>query len=160
MKQAVTWRTGNDSHEANERVGRSCCVEDFGESLTQQQFTKDADLNVLAERFGLTGKPIPPASWDPDYFGDVSEVPDLRSALDLVNDAKNKFMALDPELRLRFDNDPAKLWTFIHDPLNRSAAIELGLLKEMPPAAAEGATAPLESPPKVSPNEDTGAKAQ
>jgi len=65
-------------------------------------------------------------------YGDFTNVPDLRTALDMVNDAKNRFMALPAKLRTRFDNDPANLWSFVNDPENADLAVTLGLLQKLP----------------------------
>lgn len=118
--------------EADHREGVAAATACEDESLTQQQFAQDCDLNVLALRFGLTGKPLPVEAIDPSYYGDLTEVPDLRTVLDLANDAKNKFMDLPSKLRTRFDNSPAKLWAFVNDPENADEAVRLGILKQMP----------------------------
>lgn len=132
------WRHQYDTNR-DEREALACTVQDFGESLTQQHFAEDADINVLAERFGLNRGPMPTVPIDPRFYGDLSDVPDLRTILDIANDAKNRFMALPADLRARFDNEPAKLWQFVNDPVNRAASIELGLLREAetPPTVAE-----------------------
>lgn len=131
--------------EADEKAGEACITIFEDESLTQQQFAEDCDLNVLAYRFGLSGKPLPVEAIDPSYYGDLSDVPDLRTALDLVNDAKNKFLELPSKLRNRFDNSPAKLWAFVNDPENADEAVRLGLLARFqdetpPPEPAEPGT--------------------
>lgn len=137
MKPYIKYRIAGD-READEREGALAATECKDESLTQQQFAEDCDLNVLAFRFGLVGKPLPVEALDPSYYGDVSDVPDLRAALDLVNDAKNRFMDLPAKLRERFDNQPSKLWSFVNDPDNADEAVRLGLLAkfqdETPPA--------------------------
>jgi len=143
MRHQIKYRLQNDA-EASEAAGDECITYCDDESLTQQQFADDCDLNVLAFRFGLTGKPLPIEAIDPSYYGDMSDVPDLRTALDLVNDAKNKFMDLPSKLRTRFDNSPAKLWAFVNDPENGPEAVRLGILKEMPTVQPE--TPPPEAP--------------
>lgn len=142
-QSAYKWRHQYDT-KRDEEEGLACTIKDFGESLTQQHFKDDADLNVLAERFGLDKGPLPNVPLDPRYYGDVSNVPDLRTVLDIARDAQNKFMELDADLRDRFDHDPAKLWRFVNDPLNRSASIELGLLQEV---KTEPQPAPVTPPP-------------
>lgn len=132
--------------EADEREGDLAATACEDEHLTQQQFAEDCDLNVLAHRFGLTGKPLPVEAIDPSYYGDMTNVPDLRTALDLVNDAKNKFMELPSKLRNRFDNSPGKLWAFVNDPDNAEECVRLGLLKRIEPTPTEevGITPPAE----------------
>lgn len=128
-KPRWVYRTHNDGVEADERIGQATGTVNDEPSLTQQQFKEDCDINVLAMRFGLTGKPVPQAMFDPAQFGDFSDVPDLRTALDLVNDAKNRFMDLPSALRYRFHNSPSELWDFVTNPENAEEAVRLGLLK-------------------------------
>jgi len=140
-KSRFKWRCAYDGTEEAEGLAAGTTCED--ESLTQQSFRDDADLNVLVRRFGIDKIPVPPMAQDPAYFGDFSNVPDLRTALDLVNDATNRFMELPPQLRAKFDNSPAKLWHFVNDPDNASEAVRLGLLATVQP----------ETPPPVVPGE-------
>lgn len=112
-------------------------------SLTNQQFVQDADINVLVKRFGLDKVAVPSLALDARYYGDVSEVPDLRTLLDIARDAENKFMELPADLRARFDNSPAQLWAFVNDPINEEASVKLGLLHRPPPEPA--VPAPVES---------------
>ena len=111
--------------------GRDSDLGDFGPSLTQQQFKDDADLNVMLERFKVTGNmPVPAAL--PQY-GDFSGVSDFRTALDTVRKAEGQFMALDAKLRARFGHDPQALLEFISDDKNREEAVKLGLVNPAAP---------------------------
>lgn len=133
MKTLLSWRHQYDTKRDQEE-GDACAYIEQHDSLTQQHFKDDADLNVIAQRFGLDKSPMPTAPFDPRMYGDFTNVPDLRTALDTVNDAKNRFMALPAKLRTRFDNDPAKLWDFVNDPENGAEAVRLGLLQSQPVA--------------------------
>jgi hypothetical protein len=128
--QKVKWRAQYDGSEieAGELSGIVCPEE----TLTQQQFREEADINTLVQRFGLDKIALPVAPFDPAHYGDFSDVPDLRTALDLVNDAKNRFMDLPPALRHRFHNSPGELWDFVNDPENGPEAVRLGLLAKAP----------------------------
>lgn len=99
-------------------------------SLAQQQFADDADINVLLERFKVTGQ-MPAAVSLPQY-GDFSSVMDFRTAQDALLKAKNAFMELPAKIRARFKNDPQELLEFVSDPKNRAEATELGLFKAAP----------------------------
>ncbi|WNK15122.1 MAG: internal scaffolding protein [Microvirus sp.] len=137
----IKWRQQYDTkRDAEERALTDIACQD--PSMTQQHFTEDADVNVIARRFGLdkTGVKLPIVPTDPRYYGDFSEPMDLRTALDRVRDAENRFMDLPAKLRARFNNKPAELWTFINDPDNGPEAIKLGLLKE--PKVPENKTPP------------------
>lgn len=136
----IEWRTANDGAATNERYGLMAATECKDPSLTQQHFTEDADVNTIARRFALDKGPMPHVPIDPRYYGDLSDVPDLRTALDLVRDAENRFMDLPPALRARFDNQPSRLWDWINDPFNADQAVALGLLKRPPEPPAPAPT--------------------
>lgn len=132
-----------------DHVGDSCATIFLDESLTQQSFTEDADINVLVKRFGLDNAKLPVAPIDPRYYGDFTDVPDLRTALDIVRDAENRFMDLPAALRARFDNQPGKLWDFVNDPVNAEACIQLGLLARQEPDPTSGLASEPPAPPKT-----------
>jgi phage internal scaffolding protein len=114
-------------------------------TLAQQQFKDETDINILAERFGLTGTmPMNPGT--PNY-GDFSEVFDFQTSMNAIVKARQDFMALPPKLRKRFDNDPQQLLLFMEDPANRSEAVALGLVNP-PPVPPQPAPAP--APPSAS----------
>lgn len=143
----IAWRAAYDS-ERDELEGQLAATTNNEPSLTQQSFKDDADINVLVRRFGLDNMPIPPYADDPSYYGDFTNVPDLRTALELVRDAENRFMDLDAKLRAKFDNNPAKLWHWINDPDNGPEAVRLGLLRAPePPAEKAGETPPAKDTP-------------
>jgi phage internal scaffolding protein len=95
-------------------------------SLAQQHMKDECDINVIVERFGVTGQ-LPQAPVSPQY-GDYSGVTDYHSALNAINATMDDFMALPAKLRVRFDHDPVKLLEFIENEANRSEAISLGLI--------------------------------
>lgn len=119
------------------------------DTVVQQQFKKEADINELVRRFGLLGK-VPEPVMDPAYYGDVADIPDLRTALDRIRDAEARFAALPSRVRARFHNQPAELFDFLNDASNRAEGVKLGLLTERkepaapvePPADGGGAPPP------------------
>nr|QJB18815.1 MAG: internal scaffolding protein [Microvirus sp.] len=131
--KAIDWRTQNEPVRSA-KIGAECATINEADSLTQQHFAESADINVLVQRFGLDKGPIPHVPFNPEYYGDFTDVPDLRTALDLVNDAKNRFMALPAKLRARFHNSPGELWHFVNDPENGEESVRLGLLQRQPVA--------------------------
>lgn len=146
------WRHQYDQmRDARERAHTDINCED--ESLTQQHFRDDADINVLAHRYGLDKGPMPNIPVDPAYYGDFTNVPDLRAALDMVHDAQERFMQLDPKLRARFHNQPGELWQFVNDPDNGEEAIRLGLLARPAEPAAPPPIAPAIATKQVAENQ-------
>lgn len=101
-------------------------------SLAQQHMRDECDINVIVERFGVTGQ-LPVTPLEPTY-GDFSGVGDYHSALNKIIATESDFMALPAALRARFNHDPMELVNFLFDEANRSEAIELGLIDGEPVA--------------------------
>jgi len=144
MKQRINWRDQNDL-ERDILEGELAATVNNEEPITQQQFRDAADINILVKRFGLEHAPIPVGAFDPSYYGDFTDVPDLRTAMDRLNDARDKFMSLPPKLRARFNNNLAQLWDFVNDPENAEEAVRLGLFVQLQ----------SETPPAVEPEQGT-----
>lgn len=143
----MKWNNGYDDklREAAKAHSRIECLD---ESLTQQQFREDADLNVLAKRFGLTDVeliPVPPV--DPSHYGDVSGIGDLRTLLERQRDGLKAFMQLDPKVRSRFRNDPGQLWEWVNNPENFDEAVKMGLLSRREPDPPSSGGNPPPAPP-------------
>lgn len=142
------WRTQYDpTRDAQE--GNAAAIECKDPSLTQQQFANDADINILVKRFGISDGAIPPAVMDPQYYGDFSDVPDFRGALEATRTAQERFDQLPADIRNRFYNDPVKLWDFVNDQSNAEEAVKLGLLhrKTLPTPEAPPAAPPTPATP-------------
>jgi phage internal scaffolding protein len=102
-------------------------------SLAQQHMKDECDINVLVERFGVTGS-MPVAPLEPSY-GDFSGVGDYHSALNAIKAADEAFMALPAKIRAKFDHDPNALLNFLQNEDNREEAIEIGLIDGQPVVA-------------------------
>jgi phage internal scaffolding protein len=87
-------------------------------SLTRQEFAEECDINVLMAKFEKTG--IFPGSLNPNEprYLDVSDVPDLMQAHNVLQEATAAFMALPATVRRDFDNDPLNFVTFAENPDN------------------------------------------
>ena len=101
-------------------------------SLAQQHMRDECDINVIVERFGVTGQ-LPVKAIEPSY-GDFSGVTDYHTALNQIKAADEAFMALPAKLRAKFDHDPNALLNFLENEANRNEAIELGLIDGEPVA--------------------------
>lgn len=146
----IEWRSAWDyKADAAERANTDIDCKDA--SLTQQHFAADADLNVIAARFGIDGGQIPAPTFDPKYYGDFRNAPDFRTILDRVKDAKDRFDALPAKIRNRFENDPSKLLEFVYDPDNADEAVRLGILKRLPEEVKETPPAPPKETPAPTP---------
>lgn len=126
-----------DMDAVSNETGLKC--EDL--SKAQQHMKDECDINVIVERFGVTGK-VNVTPFEPSY-GDFSGVGDYHTALNKINATKEQFMTLPAKVRAKFEHDPYKLVNFLMDEANRSEAIELGLIngeytaKVISPEAAE-----------------------
>lgn len=132
----MEFRTGYNVKvdDVSRKTGLRCEVHpDTGEvleSMTQQQFKDDADINEIVRRFGLTGQL--PENLRMPVSGDFTGVSDFQSAMNLVLQAQEEFMKLPAHVRERFGNDPSKLMAFLDDASNRDEARKLGLLAPEP----------------------------
>lgn len=107
-------------------------------SLTRQEFAAECDINNLMAQFEKTGiLPTHQNAGEPRYL-DVSDVPDLQLAHNILNDATTAFMSLPATVRRDFDNDPIKFINFAENPENLPKLREWKLA---PPA-------PVEPPPQ------------
>lgn len=136
-----------DTMAVSNETGLKC--ED--ETLAQQNFKDECDINNIMERFGLTGDL--PANPLPPQYGDFSGVLDYHSALNAVLAARDSFNELPAPLRARFQNDPNNLIRFLDDPQNRDEALALGLIAVTEPMASM----PEPSEPSSAPS-GTGAQ--
>lgn len=144
IKTLLDWRHQYDTAR-DKKEGDLAALECLDESLTQQHFTKDADINEIVQRFGLTG--IPAFPLDPQAFRDTTADPDLRQILDQNIEARNYFNALPHKLRQRFHYSMGELWEFVNDPENAEEALRLGLLAREPTErtrSSAGADAPAD----------------
>jgi phage internal scaffolding protein len=120
-------------------------------SLAQRQFQDATDVNQivykhqklgLGPQFGDVGEPV---------YADISEVPDLLAAHQIVEAAQEAFMRLPAQVRKKIDNDPARLVEYLEDPANMDEAVKLGLIM----ARAEKVS---ETPPPSQPAGDQQKK--
>jgi phage internal scaffolding protein len=111
-------------------------------SLAQQHMKDECDINVLVERFGVTGQ-LPHTPLEPSY-GDFSGVSDYHTAMNAIKAADTAFMGLPAQLRAKFDHDPNALLQFLQNEQNRDEAIMLGLIDGKP--VAEPIVSAVETP--------------
>lgn len=112
-----------------------------GVSMTRQEFADECDVNVLMARYEKTGVwPLPPLDAKPRYL-DVSDVPDLQGAMQVMIEAEAAFMSLPAIVRKEFDNDKLKFVEFAQDPANLDQMRIWGLA---PPKAADPAPVRVE----------------
>lgn len=119
-------------------------------SLAVQSAKEETDINVIVERFGVTG--VAPQNIRPPTFEDYGDtVFDFRTAVEAVAMAQDTFMMLDAKIRARFENDPQLFLEFCTATTGEGEAMkfrneaemrQMGLLKPVTPAAAPVPPAP------------------
>lgn len=129
---------------------------DLDEGMTKQEFKDECDINIIMKRYEKTGVLEFVNKNEPQYVDVTGQ--DFQDAMQLIADARTLFEELPASVRLRFDNDPAKLLDFVHDDSNQAEAAALGLLspeglqrfEEASAAAAERSEEGVEdtAPPK------------
>lgn len=116
-------------------------------SLADQSQQEECDVNFIMDKYLKTGQ-VTHLTTLRGQFADVSEIPDLHTAMTQVTQAQQTFDQLPAELRERFGNSPIQMVKFLQDPRNDAEAIQLGL-KELPPQPPTPTSpAPAPEPPK------------
>lgn len=96
-------------------------------SLTQQHFAGQCDINNIMSDFVHTGVlPEKPNA----IYGDFTNADDFRSLVHRIQDVQENFLAMPPDVRARFNNDPAFFIQFSEDPANLPELHRLGLTSE------------------------------
>lgn len=101
------------------------------ESMTQQSDAAETDINVIVQRF--TQGQLPQVLMEPLY-GDFTDVPDYKTAVEMVKAAEEAFLTIPAKVRREFDNDPQKFIEFSLDPNNKDKLKEWGLTRPEQPA--------------------------
>lgn len=99
-----------------------------GPVFTQQSGKDECDINLIVES-AKRGADLSQRVRGTPMYGDFTNLPDYRSALLMVNKARDMFMGLDAFVRERFGNDPGRLLDFLSHDENREEAIKLGLIE-------------------------------
>lgn len=100
-------------------------------SMTKQEFKDETDINILMARYEKDGIPPGLTTASPSYI-DCTDIPDLRTALDIFIDAEKAFMSLSAQVRKEFDNDPLKFVDFADNKDNLPKMREWGLAPPEP----------------------------
>ena len=134
MKTPYNYDTDRESMETATDTGP--------DSMTQQQFKDEVDINTIVERFEKTGEMPERINFPTEQ--DFTETFDFQSAMNVIVKAREEFGNLPAKARARFDNDPQKFMEFIHDNDNADEAIKLGLAIKRPPPEVKPEVKPPE----------------
>lgn len=98
---------------------------------TVQAHKKMCDINAIMSNYEKTGM-LPQFKTKNPFFADVSNIPSIEEAHEVVQTAKENFMNLPSDIRKLMDNDPRKLETFVQNPENHDTLRKYGLMAPAP----------------------------
>lgn len=102
----------------------------FEPTLTKQSFAEECDINLMIARAAKAGRLEELMRQDPVQYADYSDAPTFQEALNVVHTAQGQFNELDANIRLRFENNPAKFLEFMSDENNAPEWVKMGLATE------------------------------
>lgn len=111
-----------DTDKASDETATVC----EEETRTQQQFKDECDINIIMERFGITGE-LPTNVRQP-IMTDFIDALDYQSALNAIREADAAFMEMPAGVRARFQNNPQTFIEFFSKEENRAEGEKLGLI--------------------------------
>ncbi|WNK14624.1 MAG: internal scaffolding protein [Microvirus sp.] len=117
----------------------------FGEDKAMQNFIAECDINTILARYKATGILPEVRNAAPQYLDATAY--DFQQAQDLVAEAQSVFYNMPSAIRARFDNDPAQLLEFVHNPANLAESVAMGFIdpSKLPPPPEAPATPPTAS---------------
>ena len=115
------------AYTPHDRVG----FETTGESLTQQHFSQESEINNIIALHDRTGI-IKNVQQGVAQYGDYSEINEYRQNLDMIRAADENFMQLPSNIRRQFNNNAGDFFEFATNPENQDKMIEMGLANRKP----------------------------
>lgn len=101
---------------------------------TQQQYKDQVNVNNIISKFKKTGSITHVRNAQEGVYMDLTELPSLQEAHEVVIAASKAFEAVPSKIRQRFGHDPQQMLDFLKDKNNDEEAIKLGLkVRQAPP---------------------------
>ncbi len=114
---------------------RRSAIKQIEPSLTKQAFAEEVNINNIIQRFTKTGVIDHVNSAEPTY--DFAPSHDYREALEILQNAEQKFAELPAEIRKKFSNNPAEFLAFAEDEDNLPKMAAMGLTSDSYTPASE-----------------------
>ena len=111
-------------------VSSATGIDCSADSVTQQCFKDECDIDILLAKFAVTGQ-LPDNVRVPQ-FADFEDTFDFQSSMNVLRAAEEAFASMPAEVRDRFANDPGRLVEFANNPDNYDEAVRLGLAIKRP----------------------------
>ncbi len=102
-----------------------------GKSMVRSNFRAECDINTIVARYA-NGAQLPPTA-DDLVFGDVSEIGDYKTCLDIVKSIGSRIRELPEKAAALFNSDPGRFISSIEAAKDREALVNLGLVEALPP---------------------------
>jgi phage internal scaffolding protein len=103
-----------------------CFFETTGESLTQQHFAEETEINNILRSHDRNGI-IQHIHKGNAIYGDFSNITDFSDALDQIREAQEEFLNIPSKIREQFQNDAGQFFKFASDPSNMDQLVKMGL---------------------------------
>jgi len=111
----------------SQRVSDQTAIHFTDVSRTKQEFAEESDINTLVRRYGLLG--LMPKDHRVAMYGDFEDQQlDYQGAQNAIRAADEAFMAMPPDIRARFGNNPQALMDFVSDSQNREEVKRMGFI--------------------------------
>lgn len=91
---------------------------DYSDGMTKQAFKESTDINKILQKAQKVGS-LSHLVRHGARYGDFSDVPDLLTAYERVNNGKEIFNDLPSSVKREFGNDMFKFFAFVNDPANK-----------------------------------------
>jgi len=95
-------------------------------SKTKQAMKDECDINTIIKRHSDTGHLTHINPSEPQ-FGNFASPYDLKSAIDAVHQAQERFQTLPAEIRAAAQNNPVQFLEMLEDPDGQADLVEAGL---------------------------------
>lgn len=114
-------------------------------SKTQQQFQEQVNVNNIMKKYHQ-GKPITHLNNKQGVFADISTAQDYFDSFNTILKAEEAFNQLPSAIRTKFNNDPAELLEFVHNPSNYDEGVMLGIFDAKLPPLTQNPSSPKPTP--------------
>lgn len=125
MNGLVNWRQPG-LYDADQASLDSALDQTGQESMTQQHFGPETDINTIVRRYGLTGEL--PIRRELGEYGDFDTTMDFQQLIEQVKVGERVFLQVPADIRARFGNDAATFLEWIHEDTNYDEAATMGLV--------------------------------
>lgn len=96
-------------------------------SLTIKSQAESTKIQNIIKKYQTTGY-VPEVNANIPKYLDTTNIGNLQEIQNQLINVNNYFLSLDPKIRLKFNNDPHQLVTFLQNPNNKDEAIKLDLI--------------------------------